>query len=105
MKFCSEECQSLAEVHYHTALCGKDFKEFYKSARSSVLPEASRARVNLVFLRFMAICVQGKTHPLKHHFIACLSANYDAQVATPWTDNGHIVGPNKILQTLGVDIF
>ena len=105
MKFCSNECKTVADTNYHKSLCGKDFKHIDQAFRSPELPKAVAAKVTAVFLRLMAMCVQHGRSPLEHPFIASLTANYKSLFPTPWSFQGHIVEPIKILQKLGVNVF
>jgi hypothetical protein len=105
MKFCGEECKNIAEINYHTAICGKDFSELYKAASSQDFAESSKARDNLQILRLLAVSLQAGTHPLKTPPIGWLVANYEAQSPIPWSRGANITGPLRTLQILGVDIF
>jgi hypothetical protein len=105
MKFCGDECRGIAEMNYHTALCGKDLDEFYQAAMSNDFTESANARAALSFMRLIAISVQAGTHPLKTPPMSWLVANHEAQSPLPWTRAGNVTGPIKVLQKLGIDIF
>ncbi|PMD33341.1 hypothetical protein L207DRAFT_571522 [Hyaloscypha variabilis F] len=105
MKFCGEECKTIAGNNYHNALCGKDFSDIYKSALSNEFAESTVARDTLIFLRLLAMSVQARTHPLATPPIAWITANYEAQSPLPWSRGVNIIGPIKILEKLGVNIF
>jgi hypothetical protein len=56
----------------------------------------------LVFLRMLATCVQGGGHPLKNPLLAGL---LPATGQAIWSLEGNVIGPNKILEDFGIDIF
>lgn len=106
IKFCSAECKDIAGSNYHQAICGKDFDYIYKDYLGAKTTRASStARVSAVFLRLMAMCVQAGRSPFDHPLIASLTANYESEAPSPWSFASNIVGPIRVLQTLGVDVF
>lgn len=60
-----------------------------------------------MWLRILAICVQSGLHPLEHPSIAALTPNYesDDSIFRRWSLASNVDLPQKILTTLGVDIF
>jgi hypothetical protein len=60
-----------------------------------------------MWLRILATCVQSGLHPLKHPSIAALTANYesDDELGRRWSLASNVDVPQRILTTLGVDIF
>ena len=59
------------------------------------------------WLRILATCVQSGLHPLEHPSIASLTPNYESadDVSRRWSLESHVDVPQRILTTLGVDIF
>jgi hypothetical protein len=58
----------------------------------------------LVLARALAICLQAGGHPLEHPNIAQLTEGSES-VRTVWSLNGMAIGPLKVLEILGVNIF
>ena len=58
----------------------------------------------LVLARALAICLQAGGHPLEHPNIAQLTEGSES-VKTVWSLNGMVIGPLKVLEILGVNIF
>ncbi len=58
----------------------------------------------LVLARALAICLQAGGHPLEHPNIAQLTEGSES-VRTVWSLNGMVIGPLKVLEILGVNIF
>ena len=119
--FCSKECHDQAINGYHTVLCSRNWDWLYfDSGTQETLNPRFRWRA-IMFLRIIAIALadirkrtkQGKPkqHPLQHHLIARMSANYASPhklhptIALDWQYFENVVAPTKILMHLGVNIF
>lgn len=60
-------------------------------------------RSPLVLIRVLATCLQAQCHPLEHPNIAQLTDG--VPVKSAWSLNGMVIGPLKVLETFGIDIF
>jgi len=100
--YCSTACQLIAKAYYHEALHGKDFSQMYKASYGAKGRDHSPEFTKLVFLRILATCVQGGVHPLKNPLFAGL---LPATGRAIWSLVGNVIGPNKILEDFGIDIF
>lgn len=107
MKVCGRDCRRLADLKYHKALCGRgrELTWVYENGRSGNRFDVIDARIQLMFLRVLAICVQADESPLAHDYFSSIVANYNSPNPLHWPYQGHVVGPQRILQALGVDIF
>jgi hypothetical protein len=103
LSFCSQSCHDLAIANYHQVMCGKDFDWLYESAKDAT--HSSLSMVPLVFLRFLAICVQQGVHPLDQPLVSQLTPQYEADHICSWSMVGNIIEPINILQKLGIDVF
>ncbi len=95
----------MARNNYYNALCSKEFSDIYTAALSNEFSESTVARDTLIFLRLLAMSVPARTYLLATPPIAWITANYEAQSPLPWSRGVNIIGPIKILEKLGVDIF
>ena len=57
----------------------------------------------LVLIRALAVCLQAGCHPLEHPNMAQLTEGPPAE--TVWSLNGMVIGPLKVLEIFGVNIF
>ena len=106
LRYCSKKCMKLAEKYYHSALCGRDFGSLYATANQTNHHQPnSPSFFALIWLRILAICVTGATHPLQNPLFARLAPEYGAGNPATWTFEGDIKAPIKVLQMLGADIF
>ena len=121
--YCSRACflKALSPNSYHKVLCSKDFSWLYDATGSEVSGGAGYKWRKVMFLRIMAIIIadrrqeilQGKkpTHPLQHHLVARMAANYafpdklHPTAPNDWQYNENIIAPTKILMMLGINIF
>jgi hypothetical protein len=103
LSFCSQRCHDLALANYHQVMCGKEFDWLYESAKDAT--PLSLSMMPLVFLRFLAICVQQGVHPLDHPLVSQLTPQYEADHLCTWSMVGNIIEPINILQKLGIDVF
>ena len=108
--YCSNSCRETAKATYHQALCGKDFswltnKQQLAGVKST--PAGFSETDNQMWLRILATCVQSGLYPLEHPSIAALTPNYESEddVGRRWSLASYIDVPQRILTTLGVDIF
>ncbi|KAI0128449.1 hypothetical protein BJ170DRAFT_721102 [Xylariales sp. AK1849] len=104
-RFCTKKCADKAKATYHKAVCGKTFE---LSELKHMRPRI-QTRV-LLILRILAMIVQAEqvsnpVHPLLHPAVNYLSTNYNDNSKYAWSYLMDIILPNRILQTLGVDIF
>jgi hypothetical protein len=102
----SRSCLKLAKEIFHMVLCGQDFSwHESKKAKEEVLSLSDTG--GPMWLRILAICVQSGLHPLEHPLIATLSANYESgnDVRRRWSIETHIDVPQRILTTLGINIY
>ncbi|KUJ11523.1 uncharacterized protein LY89DRAFT_786439 [Mollisia scopiformis] len=107
--YCSDSCLKTAKATYHQVLCGKDFSWITNKPQSGgrqTDPGLSDT-IGSMWLRILATCVQSGLHPLEHPSIAALTANYesDDRISRRWSLAFNIDVPQRILTTLGVDIF
>jgi len=100
--YCSTACQVIAKSYYHQTLHGKDYSQMYRDSYGAKGLDHSPQFTKLVFLRMLATCVQGGGHPLKSPLFAGL---LPATGRAIWSLEGNIIGPNKILEDFGIDIF
>lgn len=105
LKFCSSQCLDLAEKYYHKILCGKDFTHLFENAARSIKIIADPANAKLLWLRTLAICLQHGGHPLENPLLAPLASQYSTEHQYPWSLESHVIGPIKILQDFGVDVW
>jgi hypothetical protein len=105
--YCSSYCLEEAKATYHKVICGKDFDWLTTSPQAKATPVHLYDLDGIMWLRILAICVQSGLHPLDHPLIAGLTPNYESpdEVARRWSLETHIDVPQRILATLGVDIF
>ncbi|KAE9378919.1 hypothetical protein N431DRAFT_499614 [Stipitochalara longipes BDJ] len=101
--YCSTACQAIAKAYYHQALHGKDYSQLYRDSYGAKGLDHSPEFTKLVFLRMLATCVQGGGHPLKNPLFAGLLPATGGRGI--WSLEGNIIGPNKILEDFGIDIF
>ena len=105
LRFCSQTCKDIAEEHYHQAQCGKGVESFYDDAKGKDCFPGGPESSNLIWLRMLTICAQQKNyHPLKNPAFATLLAG-STDEPLPWNLESHVMGPIRILQKLGIDIF
>ena len=109
-KYCSSSCLETAKANYHQVLCGKDFSWLTNKPQLEGVKPAPAGLSDTdgqMWLRILATCVQSGLHPLEHPSIAALTPNYesDDDVGRRWSLASHVDVPQRILTTLGVDIF
>lgn len=106
-KYCSQACVDIAQESYHSTLCGKDFSDLYSDFHTSKIKYAQApVFLALGWLRYLAIAVNSKGHPLECQFFAQLTAQYGAaKPGVSWSLESNIKAPLKILQRLGVNVF
>lgn len=105
IRFCGEGCRGIAEQYYHKAFCGKVFDEVRTVHMDSPIVANDLRMKELVFLRVLAICVQGHCHPLQNPIISRLMPQYMTEMPITWSFQSDIITPIEILQSLGVDVF
>ncbi len=104
VSYCSSQCQDLAMTYYHKIVCNKDFGWLYELTK--VADTDTLEMMSLMFLRFLALCVQnGSSHPLDHPLVARLTSQYGGDHRDFFSLTETIIQPIKILQRLGVDVF
>lgn len=99
-KVCSHYCADQALSTSHKVLCGK-------TMNFRIHLTGDFRMTTMVRLRTLAAIVQadnGKTHPLFHPAVSCLTPN-DALPPSPWTYHEDIIYPFEMLQQLGINIF
>ena len=104
--FCKKMCHDLAMVQYHKPMCGKDFRFVYDA--DDGIGEFWLSP--LILLKVLAMSVEdsdahGIGNPLAHYVVSTLKPGYDSKFGTYWSFKRDVVLPDRILQTLGVDIF
>jgi hypothetical protein len=107
--YCNKRCQKIVR-EYYDIFHNKDDSHLYRAysdARSAKGSDYSPEFTKLVFLRMLAVCVQGKVHPLKNPLFAGLMAHNhpDCTPEVPWTLDGHFIGPIHMLGEMGIDVF
>jgi hypothetical protein len=118
--YCSGECYSSACNGYHKVLCGKDIDWVYENIGLDGYDASGTRWRPVMFLRLMAIVIADRnaekesckrpTHPLQHHVIARMAANYAPGKPHPdncsdWQFFENVVAPTRILMLLGINIF
>jgi len=105
--YCSRRCLEEAKATYHKAICGRDFSWLMNSQKNEATPVHTFDLDRRMWLRILAICVQSGLHPLDHPLIAGLTPNYESgeDVSRRWSLETHVDVPQRILTTLGVDVF
>lgn len=111
--YCSNDCLETAKKTYHQVICGKDFSWLFDTPKPGTKPgrEAKPDLSDLdgqLWLRILATCVQSGLHPLEHPSIASLTPNYEmanGDGGRRWALASHVDVPQRILTSLGVDIF
>ncbi|RDW87982.1 hypothetical protein BP6252_00014 [Coleophoma cylindrospora] len=105
LRFCSTDCRDIAENYYHRIQCGKVFTAFTTELADKPYYSDSLEFSELIWLRALSISVQHGGHPLKTPLFARLMANYESDTPMPWNLGSSVVGPIKVLQSLGIDSF
>ena len=122
--FCSKNCYQVASRGYHRVVCGKDIDWLYPN---SAEPATSKKRSDTlwrarIFLRLMCIILSDRydddsdpfherCHPMMHPVVNRMTANYgDTNDLHPdrcsnWQFHENVVIPQRVLETLGVDIY
>jgi hypothetical protein len=100
IRFCSATYIEKADEVFHKPICGRDFSFLFP------LTEAAFTSLDpVLILRILAIFMQeGASHPLKSRTVARYKANY-ASHKTAFNFADRIIKPNRVLLTLGIDIF
>jgi len=84
-------------TYYHKIVCNKDFGWLYELTK--VADTDTLEMMSLMFLRFLALCVQnGSSHPLDHPLIARLTSQYGGDHRDFFSLTETIIQPIKILE-------
>ena len=84
--FCSRECYKKASNGYHTVVCGKDFDWLYADPGPEVSAGAGYTWQKIMCFRIISIILADQraqvakgektVHPVQHHLVMRMSANY-----------------------------
>jgi SET domain len=100
IRFCSATCIEKADEVFHKPICGRDFSFLFPLTEAAFTPLDP-----VLMLRILAASIQeGASHPLKSRTVARYKANY-ASRGTAFNFADRIIKPNRVLLTLGIDIF
>ncbi len=100
--YCRQKCKDLAWKNHHQVLCKQDFRWVWEDSK---MGDPEYDLDGPMWLRILAVCVQGDRHPLEHPLIARLSPLYDERSIRRWSLANNIIMPNKILKQLGIDTY
>ncbi|KAA6410764.1 MAG: hypothetical protein FRX48_05074 [Lasallia pustulata] len=118
--FCSAPCLSLAQTHYHPAICGKDIDAIGKDTAA---PDAVNALYLLLLFRAVALAETQATHPLdlretkylwgdfvhpdRGYLHSASAAASPLSVARhlPFSFRFNVLAPLHVLEKMDVDVF
>ncbi|KAA6411048.1 MAG: hypothetical protein FRX48_05359 [Lasallia pustulata] len=118
--FCSAPCLSLAQTHYHPAICGKDIDAIGKDTAA---PDAVNALYLLLLFRAVALAETQATHPLdlretkylwgdfvhpdRGYLHSASAAAEPLSVARhlPFSFRFNVLAPLHVLEKMDVDVF